>query len=132
MAPALDPTLRGVSLNWHAGEGLSFVANPHGAVEEIDWLLSPVYALLEKGETFGRWRLDAPGSAAGLPGAAGPAGAGRLDYALHIVDFAPGTALRGIAVSFCTRVAAGFTDEDLSTIAGVPAVPDAGAGQDQL
>ncbi|MBP1178725.1 adenylate/guanylate cyclase domain-containing protein [Methylobacterium sp. PvR107] len=119
MAPALDPTLRGVSLNWHAGEGLSFVANAHGADAEIDWLFSPVYALVEKDESFGRWRLDAPEREADFPVLRALGAQGGTDYALHIVAFAPGTALRGIAVSFCTREAAGFTDAHLSAIAGV-------------
>lgn len=119
MAPALDPTLRGVSLNWHAGEGLSFVGNAHGADEESDWLLSPVYALVEKGETFGRWRLDAPGLAVEFPVLKALGAQGGVDYALHIVEFAPGTALRGVGVSFCTRAAAGFTEADLSAIADV-------------
>ncbi len=119
MAPALDPTLRGVSLNWHAGEGMSFVASPHGAVEESDWLLSPVYALVEKGETFGRWRLDAPELELDFPVLRALGSQGGVDYALHIVEFAPGTALRGIAISFCTRLPAGFTDAHLSTITGV-------------
>lgn len=119
MAPALDPTLRGVSLNWHAGEGMSFVANAHGADEESDWLLSPVYALVEKGETFGRWRLDAPGLAVDFPVLNALGAQGGVDYVLHIAEFAPGTALRGIAVSFCTRAAAGFTGADLAAIADV-------------
>lgn len=119
MAPALDPTLRGVSLNWHAGEGLSFVASPHGADEESDWLLSPVYALMEKGESFGRWRLDAPGLESDFPVLRALGGQGGVDYALHLVEFAPGTALRGVAVSFCTRLAAGFADAHLSVIAGI-------------
>ena len=119
MAPALDPTLRGVSLNWHAGEGMSFVANAPGAAEERDWLLSPVYALVEKGETFGRWRLDALEQETDFPVLQALGAQGGVDYVLHIVEFAPGTALRGIAVSFCTRAAAGFTEAHLSAIAGV-------------
>lgn len=119
MAPALDPTLRGVSLNWHAGEGLSFVANAHGADEESDWLLSPVYALVENGETFGRWRLDAPELETDFPVLKALGAQGGVDYVLHIVEFAPGTALRGIAVSFCTRGAGGFTEAHLSAIADV-------------
>jgi adenylate cyclase len=119
MAPALDPTLRGVSLNWHAGEGISFVGNAHGADEESDWLLSPVYALVQKGETFGRWRLDAPELAVEFPVLKALGAQGGVDYALHIVEFAPGTALRGVGLSFCTRAAAGFDEADLSAIAGV-------------
>ena len=112
MAPALDPTLRGVSLNWHAGEGISFVANAHGADEESDWLLSPVYALVESGESFGRWRLDAPGLAVDFPVLKALGAQGGIDYVLHIVAFAPGTALRGVAVSFCTRAAAAAGRDD--------------------
>ncbi|MWV21975.1 adenylate/guanylate cyclase domain-containing protein [Methylobacterium sp. 2A] len=119
MAPALDPTLRGVSLNWHAGEGISVVANAHGADEENDWLLSPVYALVEKSESFGRWRLDAPGLEADFPVLRALGAQGGVDYILHIVEFAPGTALRGIAVSFCTREGAGFTAAHLAAIADI-------------
>ena len=38
------------------------------------------------------------------------------EHALGPIDleFAPGTALRGIAVSFCTRDAAGFTEAHLA------------------
>jgi adenylate cyclase len=119
MTPALDPMLRGVSLNWHAGEGMSFVANAHGSDEESDWLFSPVYALVEKGETFGRWRLDAPDLEADFPVLKALGAQGGVDYVLHIVEFAPGTALQGIAVSFCTRDVSGFTEGHLSAIADV-------------
>ncbi|MCJ2067875.1 adenylate/guanylate cyclase domain-containing protein [Methylobacterium sp. J-030] len=116
MTPAIDPTLRGVSLNWHAGAGLSFVANPHGAEQETDWRLSPVHALLERDETFGRWRLDAPGSEPDFPILRSLRAEGGTDYAVHIVGFAPGTALRGVAVSFCTRAQAGFAEAHFAAI----------------
>jgi adenylate cyclase len=119
MTPAIDPTMRGVSVNWHAGQGLSFVANPHGAEQEADWLLSPIHALLERDETFGRWRLDAAGPDADFPILRVLRAEGGSDYAVHIIGFAPGTALRGVAVSFCTRKATGFDDAHLAAIAAV-------------
>ncbi|MCJ2050913.1 adenylate/guanylate cyclase domain-containing protein [Methylobacterium sp. J-070] len=119
MTPAIDPTMRGVSLSWHAGEGLSFVANPHGAEQESGWRLSPIYALLERNETFGRWRLDAPGSEPDFPILRDLRAEGGSDYAVHIVGFAPGTALRGVAISFCSRAPAGFADAHLAAIAEI-------------
>ncbi len=119
MTPALDPTMRGVSLNWHAGEGLSFVANAHGAERRATGSSARSTRWWRRDETFGRWRLDAPESEADFPILRALRAEGGVDYALHIVGFAPGTALRGIAVSFCTRDAAGFTDAHLSAIAEV-------------
>ncbi|MHB2207240.1 adenylate/guanylate cyclase domain-containing protein [Methylobacterium sp. CM6257] len=119
MTPAIDPTMRGVSLNWLAGEGLSFVPNPHGAEQDSDWLLSPIYALLERNETFGRWRLDAPGVEVDFPILRTLRAEGGSDYAVHLVGFAPGTALRGVAISFCTRAAFGFTEAHFAAIADI-------------
>lgn len=119
MSPAIDPTMAGVSLNWHMDEGLSFMANPHGAAQEADWLLSPIHALLERDATFGRWRLDGPEPTFTFPILRTLRSEGGTDYAVHIVGFAPGTALRGVAVSFCTRAGAGFTPAHLAAIAAI-------------
>jgi adenylate cyclase len=44
---------------------------------------------------------------------------GGTDYIQHIVWFTPGTALKGLAVSFATDAPSGFSDDDLAVIAEV-------------
>jgi len=119
MTPAIDPMVRGVSLNWHLGQGLSFVPNPHGAEQEADWLRSPIFAMLEREEVFGRWRLDSPGPETDYPVLHDLRAEGCTEYAVHIVGFAPGTALRGVAISFCTRARSGFAPAHLTAVAEV-------------
>ena len=41
---------------------------------------------------------------------------GGTDYVLHMIGFTPGSALRGVALSFVTDSASGFSDHDLAEI----------------
>ena len=119
MTPAIDPTARGVSLSWLDGEGLSLVRTPHGIEEEAAWRQSPILALIDRGAPFGRWRLDALASDGGYPILHELRADGGTDYIVHIIGFAPGTALRGVAVSFATRTASGFSGDDCAAIEAV-------------
>src|SRR5207237_4223115 len=87
--------------------------------QEADWLRSPIFAMLERGQTFGRWRLDSPGPETDYPILHALRAEGGTEYAVQIVGFAPGTALRGIAISFCTQARAGFSQADLAAVAAV-------------
>ena len=41
---------------------------------------------------------------------------GGTDYVLHLIWFAPGTALKGVAISFATDTPSGFSDDDMAVL----------------
>ena len=116
--PAIDPTERGFAFNWVDGEGVAFVPTGHGVENEAAWLRSPIYALIQEDRSFARWRLDELASDAFAILHDLRAGGG-TDYVLFIIAFAPGTALRGVAVSFTTTDPAGFRDQDIAALGEV-------------
>ena len=68
--------------------------------------------------TFARWRLDAYlDRAKAFPLLLDLRAQGGTDYVQHIVWFTPGTALKGLSVSFATDAASGFGDGDLAVLA---------------
>ena len=81
---------------------------------------SPLYVLLAEGRTFARWRLhDDPDAAKAVPALLELRAEGGTDYVLHLIWFAPGTALKGVAVSFATNRPSGFCDDDMAILVEV-------------
>lgn len=121
--PAIDPTVRGFNFNWRCGEGSRTVPNAHGPEGEAAFRQSPVYALVENRRTFARWRLDGSAEDATYPLLEHLRTEGVTDYVVHLIGFAPGTRLIGVAVSFATDRAGGFNDDELALLAEtLPAV----------
>lgn len=114
-APTIDPLHRSFNLNWHAGRGTEVVMDPHGS-GDATWRRSPIYALLARDRTAGRWRLDAGAGIDAFPLLAELRAQGATDYLLRVVGFAPGTALRGVALSFATRRPGGFSETDIAAL----------------
>jgi adenylate cyclase len=114
-APTIDPLHRSVNLNWHADRGDEIVLDPHGPERETVWRRSPIFALVERDETAGRWRLE-DGADARFPLLAELRAQGATDYVLRTVGFAPGTALRGVAMSFATRRPGGFSEDEVAAL----------------
>lgn len=115
-AQMLDPGTRGFSLVWFTGRGVTLVPDPHGAEREAAYRRSPIHALARCRQRSARWRLDALEDGDDYPILRDLRAAGGTDYLLRIVYFAPGTALTGGAVSFATRRASGFADDEIATI----------------
>ncbi len=114
--PAIDPTARAFSMSWVRGQGMSFVRTAHGPENEAVFRRSPVHALAEANQPFGRWRLDALQPGQGFALLDEMRQDGGTDYVLHLIGFTPGSALRGVALSFVTDSASGFGDRDLAVI----------------
>lgn len=117
--PAIDPSLRGFSFDWRSDLGTSLVPATHDdEANNNGFERLPVHALLAEGRTFARWRLDADlDRAATFPLLLDLQAQGGTDYVQHIVWFTPGTALKGLSVSFATDAASGFGDDDLAVLA---------------
>jgi adenylate cyclase len=126
--PAIDPSLRGFSFDWRSDLGTSLVPATHDDEANNGFERLPVHALLAEGRTFARWRLDPgldrakPLAFKTLPFKTFPLlldlqAQGGTDYVQHIVWFTPGTALKGLSVSFATDAASGFGDDDLAVLA---------------
>ncbi|MCW6508074.1 adenylate/guanylate cyclase domain-containing protein [Lichenifustis flavocetrariae] len=121
--PALDPTASSFSLIWTSDEGVVLSQTPHGEENEVAFRQSPIQSLLEKSEVFGRWRLDALGVGDPFPVLHEFKSAGGTDYVLYLVAFTPGTALRGVAISFVTREPTGFSASQMAALADlIPAL----------
>ena len=114
--PAIDPTARAFSMNWVRDQGISFVRTAHGIENEAAFRRGPVHALIEANQPFGRWRLDTLQSGGGFALLHQTRQDGGTDYVLHMIGFTPGSALRGVACSFVTDAALGFSDNDLARI----------------
>ena len=117
--PAIDPTARAFSMNWVPGQGTSLVRTAHGLENEAAFRRGPVYALIEANRPFGRWRLDTLRPGEGYTLLHDIRQDGGTDYVLHLIGFTPGSALRGVAISFVTDSVSGFSDRDLADIDAV-------------
>ncbi|MFG5117476.1 adenylate/guanylate cyclase domain-containing protein [Methylorubrum sp. POS3] len=120
--PAIDPLFRGASLAWRRGEGLSLFPAAHGPEGEASYARSPIAWLQENDRDLVRWCLDGPDEPL-LPLLRELRAAGGTDYLLHLVGFAPGSAIEGAGISFCTDRTGGFTQDDLDALTAlVPAI----------
>ena len=117
--PAIDPMARAFSMNWVRGQGMSLVRTAHGLENEAAFRRGPVHALIEANLPFGRWRLDALRADEGFKLLHEIRRDGGTDYVLHMIGFTPGSALRGVALSFVTDSVSGFSDCDLARIDAV-------------
>ncbi len=120
--PAIDPTARAFSMNWVRGQGLSLVRTAHGRENEAAFRRGPVHALIEANVPFARWRLDTLRPGEGFTLLHDIRQDGGTDYLLHLIGFTPGSALRGVAISFATDSTLGFSDRDLAEIDAVLSV----------
>lgn len=116
--PAIDPLFRGVSLSWRRGQGLSLFPALHSPDGEAAFARSPVGWLRAADRTFAHWRLDG-GSHPDLPLLAELRAAGATDYLVHVVGFAPGTALEGVGLSFSTDRPGGFAPGERDALAAL-------------
>lgn len=114
--PAIDPTARAFSVNWVRGQGISLVRTAHGLENEVAFRRGPVHALIEANRPFGRWRLDTLQPDEGFALLHEIRQDGGTEYVLHMIGFTPGSALRGVAISFVTDSASGFSDRDLADL----------------
>ena len=114
--PAIDPTARAFSMTWVRGQGISLIRTAHGLENEAVFRRGPVHALIEANLPFGRWRLDILQPGEGFAPLHDIRQDGGTDYVLHMIGFTPGSALRGVAISFVTDSASGFSDLDLEEI----------------
>jgi adenylate cyclase len=117
--PTIDPSLRAFSFDWRSDLGATLVPATHDeAINGFERL--PVHALLAEGRTFARWRLDAGmDREKTFPLLLDLQAQGGTDYIQHIVWFTPGTALKGLSVSFATDAPSGFGADDLAVLAEV-------------
>ncbi|KQT49938.1 adenylyl cyclase [Methylobacterium sp. Leaf456] len=116
--PAIDPLLRGMSLAWRRGEGLALFPAAHGPEGEKSFADSPIAWLKDNDREAVRWRLDGA-EVPNLPLLAELRAAGATDYLLHLVGFAPGSAIEGAGLSFATDRAGGFAPDELDALSGL-------------
>jgi adenylate cyclase len=120
VTPAIDPSVRGFSVDWRSDGGTLPVSAAFGVEDIGAFERSPLHAVLTEGRTFARWRFrDDPDAGKAIPALIDLRAEGATDYVLHLIWFAPGTALKGVAVSFATDIPSGFSEDDLAILAEV-------------
>ncbi|HEV7439110.1 MAG TPA: adenylate/guanylate cyclase domain-containing protein [Methylobacterium sp.] len=113
--PTLDPLFRGANLIWHRDRGISWAATEHGPEGAALVARSPMTVLSGEGRRFGRWQL-AKREGQEMPLLAELRAEGGTDYMMHLVAFAPSTAIIGVAISFATDGPDGFSAEECDTL----------------
>ncbi len=120
IVPAIDPSVRGFSFDWRSDRGASLVSAAYDGEGIEGFERSPLHALLMEGRTFARWRLpDDLDPARAIPALLDLCAEGGTEYVQHLIWFTPGTALKGVALSFATNAASGFSDDDVAMLAEV-------------
>ena len=120
IVPAIDPSVRGFSFDWQGDRGTSRLSPAYGDGGMDAFERSALHALLAEGRTFARWRLDGDlNPATAIPALVDLRAEGGTDYILHLIWFTPGTALKGVALSFATDAPSGFSDDDVAMLAEV-------------
>lgn len=113
-ARTLDPNMRAFNLEWHAGGAPALAPDSHGTDREAAYRRSPIFELAERGERFGRWRLDALQEDDDYPLLHELRARGGTDYLLHV--FVPDLALTGSMISLTTQSPSGFTDDHVAVV----------------
>lgn len=116
-AAALSTSHRGIGITWWRGRGVSVARTAHGAEGEAAFERSPIGALLAADRTFGRWRVEAGEGCDQFPLLEELRSQGCTDVLLDIVGFPPGTAIRGVGLSYASDRPGGFSEADVARIA---------------
>lgn len=120
IAPTIDPSIHSVRLDWRRDGGASLVTATHDDAGVVGPADHPAQSLVRSGRVFARWRLhDAMDRVTTVPALHRLRADGGTDFVQHIIWFAPGTALKGVSVSFATDAAAGFGADDLAVLAEI-------------
>ena len=117
--PTIDPNHRAFSHNWLRDSGSTGFATLHGAEGEAIYRRSPIMALVDENQTAARWRIGMGEGCDAFALLRELRAEGGTDYLLRIVEFSPGTALIGAAMSFTTDRPGGFTAQDVARIDAV-------------
>jgi adenylate cyclase len=120
----LDPTYDGRGVRWNRGQGGIEEVFPRadGAIVNETWVRSPFYALSEGGLTRLRRRLDATYRRGEFPLLDRFAEEGATDYvafATHVGESVRLGEGQGIASSWLTDAAPGFSEPQIDAIAGL-------------
>jgi adenylate cyclase len=120
----LDPTYDGRGVRWNRGQGGIEEVFPRadGAIVNETWVRSPFYALSEGGLTRLRRRLDATYRRGEFPLLDHFAEEGATDYvafATHVGESVRLGEGQGIASSWLTDAAPGFSEPQIDAIAGL-------------
>lgn len=121
--PTIDPTFRGVAVNWWRDRPAEVTLMRHGAAGAANFERSPVAYLQTRGLTEHRWRLESEPEP-DLPETLQEMRLqGATDYRLHLTGFSGEIAIRGVAISFATDRPGGFEKSELAFLARmVPAL----------
>ncbi|WP_405049003.1 MULTISPECIES: adenylate/guanylate cyclase domain-containing protein [unclassified Rhizobium] len=113
--PSLHPMYRGVSANFMRGGATVLENAEHGSETERDFEKTPIFHLLSRGETKGRWNL-ASGEGLDYSELNEFALAGGTDHVISLFEFPKEVALRGLGFSLTSDAPGGFSDQQLAII----------------
>ena len=113
----LSTSHRGILLAWRRGQATVMTRTDHGAEGQAEFERSPVGVLLADGRRLGRWRIEEGEGCNRFALFADLRRQGCTDYLLDIIGFPPGTALRGVGLSYASDRPGGFSEADVARIA---------------
>ncbi|KEC73452.1 UNVERIFIED_ORG: adenylate cyclase [Rhizobium esperanzae] len=113
--PSLHPMYRGVSASFVRGGATILENAEHGSETERNFEKTPIFYLLSRDESRGRWNL-AKGEGLDYGELNEFARGGGTDHVISIFEFPKEVALRGLGFSLTSDAPGGFSDGQLEVI----------------
>nr|WP_245440581.1 adenylate/guanylate cyclase domain-containing protein [Rhizobium phaseoli] len=113
--PSLHPMYRGVSASFVRGGATILENAEHGSETERNFEKTPIFYLLSRDESRGRWNL-AKGEGLHYSELNEFARGGGTDHVISIFEFPKEVALRGLGFSLTSDAPGGFSDGQLEVI----------------
>lgn len=107
----------GVSANFVRGGATTIENAEYGSAAVLNFEKTPIYFLLGRGETSGRWNIAKGEGVDDYPQLAEFAHAGGTDHLVSLLEFPKEAALRGVSLSLTSDRPGGFSDDQLAIVA---------------
>jgi adenylate cyclase len=115
--PSIHPMYGGVSANFVRGGATTIENAEYGSAAVLNFEKTPIYFLLGRGETSGRWNIAKGEGVDDYPQLAEFAHSGGTDHLVSLLEFPKEAALRGVSLSLTSDRPGGFSDDQLAIVA---------------
>lgn len=115
--PSIHPMYGGVSANFVRGGATTIENAEYGSAAVLNFEKTPIYYLLGRSETSGRWNIAKGEGVDDYPQLAEFADGGGTDHLVSLLEFPKEAALRGVSLSLTSDRPGGFSDDQLAIVA---------------
>ncbi|MDR6669453.1 adenylate/guanylate cyclase domain-containing protein [Rhizobium sp. 1399] len=115
--PSIHPMYAGISANFVRGGATTIERAEYGSAAQLSFEKTPIYYLLGRGETSGRWIIAKGEGVDDYPQLAEFALGGGTDHLVSLLEFPKEAALRGVSLSLTSDRPGGFSNDQLTIIA---------------